>query len=112
MTFNVFIRRRHACLKKVRNVTTVYLLEFDTIPVFVQHRDTLPVVLQTGEQNWFLSVASQYFVLPGPPGQNVLQSLGVRIDGGKQDGSLHDIFRHPEVRRTLRVVSRETLRWF
>ena len=97
-----------ACLKKVRNVMTVYLLKFDPIAVTVQYRDTLAVVLQTGEQDWFLSFLAPDVVHPDP-GEDVLQSLGVGLDGGQQDGSLHDVLRHLQVSRAVRVVARLTV---
>ena len=53
-----------SCLKEVRNVKTVHVLEVDTVTVAVQHRDTLAVVLQTGEQDGLLAFISPYFVLP------------------------------------------------
>ena len=97
-----------ACLKKVRNVMTVDLLEFDPIAVTVQYRDTLAVVLQTGEQDWLLSFLAPDVVHPDP-GEDVLQSLGVGLDGGQQDGSLHDVLRHLQVSRAVRVVARLTV---
>ena len=83
---------------------TVHFLEVDTVAVTLEDRDTLTVVLQTGEHHGLLSSLSQKGVLPGP-GEDVLQGLGVGIDGGKEDGPLHYVLRHLEVSRRIRLIA-------